>query len=113
MRPRHPPSPAIERALRRLGCNLRTARLRRRLQTGTVADRAFISRETLRRIEQGERGVIMANYAAVMLALGLLDGLAAIGDPGTDEVGLRLDEAALPQRIRYRKPKGGPGDDVA
>jgi len=95
--------------MRTLGRNLRTARLRRRLQTATVAERAFISRETLRKIERGDPGVSMGNYAAVMLALGALDGLAAIADPGTDEVGRLLEEQRLPKRIRY--PRTGRDDD--
>lgn len=104
---RYTPSVATARALRALGNNLRTARLRRRLQTATVAERAFISRETLRKIERGDPGVSMGNYAAVMLALGALDGLAAIADPGTDAVGLRLEEERLPRRIRYARSEEG------
>ncbi|MCR9074208.1 MAG: helix-turn-helix domain-containing protein [Alphaproteobacteria bacterium] len=107
MKPRYTPSVATARALRTLGNNLRTARLRRRLQTATVAERAFLSRETLRKIERGDPGVSMGNYAAVMLALGALDGLSAIADPGTDAVGLRLEEERLPRRIRYTRSEEG------
>lgn len=102
MRPRYTPSVATNRAMATLGRNLRTARLRRRLQAATVAERAFISRETQRKIEKGTPGVALGHHAAVMLAVGLLDGLAAIGDPGTDTVGLRLEEERLPKRIRYQ-----------
>ncbi len=60
MPPRYTPSVATGRAMRTLGQNLRIARLRRRLQTATVAERAFISRETLRKIERGDPGVSMS-----------------------------------------------------
>jgi hypothetical protein len=40
-----------------------------------VADRAFTSRATLQRIEQGDPAVGMGIYVAVLHALGLLEGV--------------------------------------
>lgn len=81
------------------------ARLRRRLKMETVAERAFISRETLRKVEKGDPGVSMGIYASVMQAVGLLEGLNAIAAPEADQVGLLLDEQNLPKRVRYPKSR--------
>lgn len=67
-----------------------------------VADRAFTSRATLQRVEAGDPSVDMGIYAAVLHALGLLDGLARLVDPAADEVGQALAEASLPQRVRLK-----------
>ena len=99
----HRPPPAVRRALRKLGLDIRDARRRRRLPAEVIAERAFTSRPTLRRIEAGDTGVSIGIYAAVLQALGLLDGLAELADPSRDETGLALASAALPQRARSRR----------
>ena len=102
----HRPSAAVRRAIRKLGQDVRDARRRRGLPAEVVAQRAFTSRPTLHRIESGDTGVSIGIYAAVLQALGLLDGLALLADPSLDETGLALASAALPQRVRLRRPKG-------
>ncbi len=99
----HLPSAAIRRALRKLGADVKDARRRRKLTTTVVADRAFTSRKTLRRIEQGDHGVSIGIYASVLQTLGLLAGLADVADPAQDEVGLRLSSDQLPERVRSPK----------
>ena len=73
-----------------------------------VAERAFTSRATLQRVEAGDPGVSMGIYAAVLQALGFLEGLDQLADPSRDEVGQALSSAELPKRIRMpgsgRKP---------
>lgn len=96
----HIPSAAIKQSLRKLGTDLREARQRRGLTMAIVADRAFTSRATLQRVEAGDPGVGMGIYAAVLQALGLLDGLGQLADPARDEVGQALSSAALPKRVR-------------
>lgn len=105
----HRPSIAVRRALRKLGQDIRDARRRRGLPARVVAERAFTSRPTLSRVEAGDTGVSVGIYAAVLQALGLLDGLAQLADPGMDKIGLALASAALPQRVRLPRSKG-PGD---
>ena len=100
--PTTPPS-RVRRALRTLGNDIRDARKRRALSMETVADRAFTSRKTLQRIEKGEHGVSIGIYAAVLNALGLLDGLAALADPANDDIGMELASANLPKRVRSKK----------
>ena len=68
----------------------------------TVATRAFTSRKTLQRVEEGDHGVSIGIYASVLNALGLLDGLAILADPANDKTGMRLANANLPERIRKK-----------
>ena len=74
-----------------------------------VADRAFTSRSTLQRIEAGDHRVGMGIYAAVMQALGLLEGLGEVADWRRDEFGQALAAAELPQRVRSRRSPSKPG----
>src|SRR5438552_475361 len=94
--PHHPPA-AVRRALRKLGADIRDARRRRRLPMAVVAERAFTSRSTLQRIEAGDATVGMGIYAAVLQALGLLDGLGEIADFSRDSIGQALASAELPE----------------
>jgi transcriptional regulator with XRE-family HTH domain len=100
----HYPTAAVRRVLRKLGADIHDARLRRRLPMAIVAERAFTSRTTLQRIEQGDASVGMGIYAAVLQALGLLDGLGRIADISEDSVGQALASAELPARARLRRP---------
>ena len=93
------PLPA-QRALRKLGRDLREARLRRRIPAAVLAERASLSRTTLVKIERGEPGVSLGAYATVLFALGLVDRLAELADVRHDPRGLELDEEHLPKRIR-------------
>jgi transcriptional regulator with XRE-family HTH domain len=98
-----PPLPIpVRRALAKLGDDIRTARIRRRITTTIMAERAFIDRKTLRRVERGDPGVSLGIYAIVLFVLGLTDRLAELADVRTDQVGLQLEEEQLPQRVRQR-----------
>ena len=99
--PTTPPS-AVRRTLRKLGQDIADARKRRGLTMGTVADRAFTTRKTLSRVEDGDHGVSIGIYASVLNALGLLDSLGLIADLANDEVGLSLSSADLPKRVRTK-----------
>src|SRR5438105_1512812 len=107
--PHYPPA-AVRRVLRKLGADIRDARRRRRLPMAVVAERAFTSRSTLQRIEAGDASVGVGIYAAVLLALGLLDGVGEIADVSRDSVGQALASAELPQRVRIRRAPERPDD---
>jgi transcriptional regulator with XRE-family HTH domain len=102
------PVPVV-RALRKLGQDIRDARRRRRIPAALLAERASIVRVTLNKIERGDAGVHIGNYAAVLFALGLVDRIAALADATHDAVGRALEEERLPQRIRlprsHQEPK--------
>ena len=90
----------VTRALRKLGHDIRDARRRRRIPVQIAAQRASISRTTLVKIEKGEPGVAIGNYAIVLFVLGMTERLADLADPKADTLGLQLEEEHLPQRIR-------------
>ena len=93
------PIPVL-RALRKLGQDIRDARRRRRIPTTVMAERASISRTTLNKVEKGDPGVALGNYANVLFVLGLTERLSGLADVRTDDLGLELEEERLPQRIR-------------
>jgi transcriptional regulator with XRE-family HTH domain len=95
----------VGRALRKLGNDIRDARRRRRIPAEIVAARASISRTTLVKIEKGEPGVAIGNYAIVLFVLGMTDRLADLAEPKNDAVGLQLEEEHLPQRISRPRKK--------
>jgi len=91
---------AVARALRVLGTHVSDWRKLQRLTTAQVAERAGISRDTLRAIEQGKGTASTENLLRVLRILGVLDGVVAAADPYQTDVGrLRADEI-LPKRVR-------------
>ncbi|MCZ7620181.1 MAG: helix-turn-helix domain-containing protein [Myxococcota bacterium] len=93
----------VSRALRKLGEDLKDARRRRRIPVALMAERASISRMTLSKIEKGDPGVSMGNYARVLFVLGLHERLLEIADVSSDAIGLALEDERLPQRIRISR----------
>lgn len=99
-----PPMPLpVKRSLAKLGADIKAARLRRRITMTLMAERAFVARSTLQKVEQGDPGVSLGVYATVLFILGLSERIADLADVGTDSVGLQLDEERLPQRVRATK----------
>jgi transcriptional regulator with XRE-family HTH domain len=98
-----PPLPAVRRALVALGARVRAARLRRRYSASIVAERAGMSRPTLRAIERGDDGVTIGALANVLHSLGLDQDLALVARD--DELGRKLQDAAqrAPHAARRRK----------
>ena len=92
----------VKNALRKLGSDIRDARLRRRIPVAVMAQRAFISRTTLVKLEKGYPGVAIGTYASVLFALGMIERLRELAEARSDEVGLALEEERLPKRIEIR-----------
>jgi transcriptional regulator with XRE-family HTH domain len=91
---------AVLRGLRVLGEHVSTWRKLQRLTAAQVAERAGISRDTLRTIEQGRGTASTENLLRVLRVLGILDPVIAASDPYETDVGkLRADEV-LPKRVR-------------
>ncbi len=97
------PPAAIAAALERLGRNIRTARLRRKLRIQDLADRMGASRFTLADVEKGKPGTSMAAYAGALWALGLLDQMGELADPERDEEGKALERARSPKEAPRRR----------
>ncbi len=66
----------------------------------------LLSRSTLQKVEAGNANVSIGIYAAVLQALGLLDGLGEIAYIARDSVGQALASAELPKRVRLKRTSG-------
>lgn len=84
------PPPAAKKAVRKLGEDIKYARLSRRLSASLIAERAGITRPTLTRVEQGVPSVSMGVYAAVLHSLGLIENLKDVADVSNDPLGRQL-----------------------
>lgn len=95
-----PTSVRTQRAAVALGDHLTTWRKLLGLTAEQVADRAGVSRTTLRRLETGEAGVSLETTLNVARALGQLDRLIEALDPYQTDLGRARADQHLPQRVR-------------
>jgi len=97
--------PQTQKILDTMGEQIKMARLRRRISTELVAERAGISRATLWSVEKGSPSVAIGIYAAVLHSLNDMDkDLLLIAKD--DELGRKLQDLALPIRKRAARKKG-------
>ena len=96
------PPYAVEEALARLGRNLKTARLRRKLSRGELASKIGISRYVLADIENGKPTTAIAAYIGTLWALDLLSPINELANPDTDEIGKTLERARAPSTAPKR-----------
>ena len=95
--------PKPQKILTELGENIKLARLRRKLSTTQVAERANISRPTLTALEKGTDTVSIGAYIKVLSALGLEKDLLTIAQD--DTLGRKLQDAKLVTKARAPKRK--------
>ena len=93
----------VERGVTKLGDDLKTARIRRKLSIQEVAQKIGTSRFAVADAEKGMPSTSIAVYAALLWTYGFIDRLADIADPKTDEEGTRLALAREPARAGYRR----------
>jgi DNA-binding XRE family transcriptional regulator len=93
--------PRLEEILGQLGENIKLARLRRRLTSSQVCERAGIAKATLWSIEKGSPAVAMGTYLQVLFVLGLEKDVLKIAVD--DELGRKLQDINL--IIHQRGPK--------
>ena len=94
------PPYVVETALRHLGENLKTARLRRNLTVSEVAERIGTGRRAVDSAEAGKASTGIAVYAALLWAYGLLEPLVDLADPALDAEGRALARSREPSRAR-------------
>jgi transcriptional regulator with XRE-family HTH domain len=96
-----PPYP-VEQALRRLGANLRTARLRRNLTIQDVAQKIGTGPKPVSDAEKGKGSTSAAVYIALLWAYDLMAPMETVAEPASDREGLAL--SAQRQRARASGP---------
>ncbi len=96
-----PPFP-VEQAIRQLGGNLRTARLRRNLTIKEMADKIGTGPRPVADAERGKASTGIAVYVAMLWALGLLEPFAEVAAPERDDEGQALALAREPQRASQK-----------
>lgn len=90
----------VQRGAAEIGRHLVTWRKLQNLTAEQVAERANVSRTTLRRLEHGDPGVGLDVFLGVARALGQLDRVVDVLDPYDTDLGRARAEEALPDRVR-------------
>lgn len=93
--------PKTRRILEEMGENIKLARLRRKLSSEQVAERANISRPTLSSIEKGKPTVSIGAYLLVLQVLGLEKDFLLLAKD--DVLGRKLQDAEI--KTNARAPK--------
>jgi transcriptional regulator with XRE-family HTH domain len=96
--------PQEQLLLAALGERMRLARLRRKLSTAVVAQRAGMSRTSVYKVEAGDAGATLGTYLRVLAVLGLEADFNALA--ADDKVGRKLQDLALapsPTQRRQRR----------
>lgn len=93
--------PKLERLLNEMGEQIKLARLRRKLSTEQVSERAGISRRTLYSVEKGKSSVSIGIYIKVLNVLNLENDILLIGKD--DILGRKLQDIGLQPKERAPK----------
>ena len=93
--------PKLERLLEEMGEQIKLARLRRKLSTEQIAERAGISRRTLYSVEKGRSSVSIGIYIKVLNVLSLEKDILNIAKD--DVLGRKLQDIGLTTKERAPK----------
>ncbi|MBI9113342.1 helix-turn-helix domain-containing protein [Maridesulfovibrio ferrireducens] len=96
-------SPKTISTLKILGENIKTARLRRNVTLAEMAERTFMTRNRLRKVERGDPTVGLGALAQVLEYLELSDQLLLIAKPETDELGKALEQRNRKKRASKKQ----------
>ena len=88
-----PVFPKNQKVLSLLGENIKLACKRRGYSQSLIAERTGLSRNTIRKIEQGDSKVSIGHYVAVLGVLGMVEDLAKVASD--DELGRKLQDIKL------------------
>jgi transcriptional regulator with XRE-family HTH domain len=95
-----PVSPRVKAAAASIGEQFTAWRKLQGLTAAQVAERAGISRNTLRRIETGDTGVGLLPFLSVARAVGVLEAVVTATDPYETDLGRARADEILPKRVR-------------
>ena len=97
------PPYAVEQAIKRLGTNLRTARLRRNLTIEEVGEKIGTGPRAVSDAEKGKISTSIAVYTALLWVYDLLSPMEELADPSLDEEGLLLSLTKDRARARIKE----------
>jgi len=97
--------PRAKKILTTVGENIKLSRLRRKLSSEQVSERANISRPTLLSIEKGSAGVGIGSYLQVLIVMGLEKDFLLLAKD--DVLGRKLQDANLTPKERAPKKSKG------
>jgi DNA-binding XRE family transcriptional regulator len=89
----------VKRALRKLGKDIKEARIRRNITIAMMAERANVTAITVAKTEKGDPSASFGTYATVIFILGMIDKLQNLLDLSGDVIGRQLAEEQLPKRV--------------
>lgn len=93
---------SLRHKINAVGSHIRLARKRRGLTMQAMADRMFVTRKTLNRLESGDPGVSFGILASALLTLGLENDLSHLANPEADRTGNMIDKQGHDQKQRIR-----------
>ena len=93
---------SVRGSLEQVGRHVRLARKRRGITMREMAERMFVTRKTLSRLESGDPGVSLGVLASALLTLGLEHDLDHLADPETDTTANIIDQQNHEQKQRVR-----------
>ncbi|MBX9847220.1 MAG: helix-turn-helix domain-containing protein [Xanthobacteraceae bacterium] len=102
------PPYAVEQALKHLGANLRTARVRRGLTLDEVSKKIGAGVRAVTDAENGKASTGVAIYLALLWAYDLLGQFDSVADPTRDAEGVAL--AKTRERTRARRSRAPDND---
>lgn len=97
---------SLQEKMAAVGQQIKLARKRRGLSMQEVAERMFVTRKTLKRLEDGEPGVSFGILASALLILGLEDDLDHLARPETDRTANIIDRRHYDRKKRIRPTRG-------
>ena len=97
------PPYAVEQAIKRLGSNLRVARLHRNLTIEAVGEKIGTGPRAVSDAEKGKVSTGIAVYTALLWAYDLLLPMEELADPALDEEGLNLSHSKERARTRVKE----------
>lgn len=93
---------SLRQKIVQVGQQIKLARKRRGLTMQNMADRMFVTRKTLNRLESGDPGISFGILASALLTLGLENDLNHLANPETDITGNLIDKQRYDQKQRIR-----------